>query len=1367
MPQREVNKMPFLIRCSFFAWKYLLFTSLALAGFLLGCGGVGAIGTSLRTPAIAPSSNAAISGKVYGGNLPASGATVQLYAAGSGGYGSAGRPLLNCSGAPDGSGIATAPCAGVIADGAGNFSIVGKYSCPANAYVYLVATGGDSGAGRTNSALALMAGLGACSYLRSSDFVTINEITTAASVTALQQFMGVTYGTAFAESVGTTSTNSIGLANAFAAIPQLVNLSTGAALASGSGVNTINGTVVTLNWISQQSKINTLGNILSYCVNTGDTVGPPSTISTQCSSLFSAVKPAAQSNAAADTIQAMLDMAANPVNVGSVSTGPFQYAANAPSFSPALSSAPNDWTLGLTYYSNQATTYPQGTGTSAAFLSNGFSLAIDSNGVVWVVGNLTVSGISPGGTPYGQVLNGSVNNGRNIAIDTNNNLYVANSAATWANGEAAITEYVTATGAINNYYLASANSGSSWIYGLAIDSTNNIFAESMTGAFELFEVPAGSASGTLMTPVMPIGSTSERLAVDSKHNVWVSALSAGYGGANGVTEAVATCSGTPAVCTYPSVGKSYTGGTSSGEMFLATGIGIDSSGYVWVADGNAASTYPNGSGVYQGNHITRLTPGAYTTGTGSSNNSATLGAGGANDPFGLAIDGADHIWVANAGQAAGDSVSEFTNASTPVALSGSTGFWVNVNSAGVPNTASEPRDIAIDNAGNVWVSGLLGQQSASPLGYGLTELVGSAVPVVTPLPLTLSGGTTGPSEPVPTLSLTINGLQDQQTISESPFVTDNTSPAFTVQASSTYSSSVVTTQIGPTPNAVYYQVDSTSGAWSTATVSTNSGTSLAVFEVPPTTVSAGNHTLYAYGTYGRGSTPIVGSIASMPFTVSTAPASKLASTLTMSSSPNTHGNYAATGSTVTYTATVSGNGPSPSGTMEFLDGSTVLASAQPLSSGTATYTDTSIAAGFHSVTAVYSGDSNYLSGTYNLVEEATSSGTSYMTAPVVSVSSTAVPSIVYDYSTAHCDLQDIPDDGARAFYDADGDVHLIASHSRNRQMIGTTLDNVVQQCPVIYENDSSGDPSLFDDQGWLESYYTLDGNTIYALISLDYHPYRHSLPCDGSTTNENCWYSTITAATSPDKGYHFISPAPGVSRFVAGAPVKFDISYPNPPGSNDNTAPEGAFVPTNILQLNGLYYMLVQQNPNTLVTGGAVQSLGDCVMQTNNLADPTAWRAWDGTGFNIQFQDPYTTPGIASTKIATTGCTTVNNYAGRSLLQMSYMNSIIGYIVSSQNGANFATATSADLIHWTAAAVVNNPNLSFNGTCISSNTNTYYGYPAMLDASISNNNTTDRNYDTVYLNDSTTYLYATQFVNCSVNNLNRNLVRVPMTITYP
>lgn len=68
---------------------------------------------------------------------------------------------------------------------------------------------------------------------------------------------------------------------------------------------------------------------------------------------------------------------------------------------------------------------------------------------------------------------------------------------------------------------------------------------------------------------------------------------------------------------------------------------------------------------------------------------------------------------------------------------------------------------------------------------------------------------------------------------------------------------------------------------------------------------------------------------------------------------------------VTFTATVSaanGSSPSatpPSGTVIFYDGSTQLVTAT-IATGTAAYTTSNLPAGTHSVTAVYSGDSNYV-----------------------------------------------------------------------------------------------------------------------------------------------------------------------------------------------------------------------------------------------------------------------------------------------------------------------------------------------------------------------------------------------------------------------
>ena len=69
-------------------------------------------------------------------------------------------------------------------------------------------------------------------------------------------------------------------------------------------------------------------------------------------------------------------------------------------------------------------------------------------------------------------------------------------------------------------------------------------------------------------------------------------------------------------------------------------------------------------------------------------------------------------------------------------------------------------------------------------------------------------------------------------------------------------------------------------------------------------------------------------------------------------------NPAAVGESVTFTATATSAQGTPTGTVSFLDGTTLLGS-ETLSSGTASFTTSTLAAGSHSITAAYSGDSTF------------------------------------------------------------------------------------------------------------------------------------------------------------------------------------------------------------------------------------------------------------------------------------------------------------------------------------------------------------------------------------------------------------------------
>lgn len=340
-----------------------------------------------------------IGGGVHGGQQPISGATIQLYAAGSSGYGSAASTLLTTD---------------VVTGSDGSFTITGNYTCPSAATpVYLTAVGGNPGLGgnANNAAVALMAALGPCGGLQSATFINVNEVTTVGAVWALSHYM-LSYA-----SLGTSATNNAGLTNAFAAANEVVNLAKGltpgATLPSGATLPV--------------SKINSLANVLAACVNTaGGVAGDGSA----CGTLFAAAT-VAGSPAPTDTIAAAINIARNPgSNVASV----FGTASPSAPFQPSLSAAPSDWLIGITY--------------TGGGLSSPKALAVDGLGNVWVAngGANSVSQFGPGGaalSPVGGFTGGGLNLPSGIAVSPTGAVWVANS------GGNSVSEFSSAGGVLS------------------------------------------------------------------------------------------------------------------------------------------------------------------------------------------------------------------------------------------------------------------------------------------------------------------------------------------------------------------------------------------------------------------------------------------------------------------------------------------------------------------------------------------------------------------------------------------------------------------------------------------------------------------------------------------------------------------------------------------------------------------------------------------------------------------------------------------------------------------------------------------------------------------------------------------------------
>ena len=399
-----------------------------VAALLTGCG-AGALNSAPSEPV----AGVAIRGTAFGGQQPIVGASLQLYAASLSGYGLPASPLL--------------PANTITTDAGGGFNITGQYTCPVpDAPVYLVSAGGNPGGSTSNPNLTVMAALGSCSALQanaSTTVIEINEATTVAAAYALAPFMTGIAG------MSTSPGNTTGLNLAFADVNQLVDNATG----------TSPGTALPSGAILPLAQLKSLADSLAACVNsTGGTAGDTSL----CGRLFTAATPPG-GTAPTDIGSAVIDIVQHPgQNVAAI------YALASPTapFQPGLTTAPNDWTLAVTYTGGSLSTPSaaavdadgnvwitnRGTNTvtelahsgavlaaSAAVLSGPAAVALDATGDPWIA-NATADTLTH--LSDSTAVNGSASGGLNIpaglAIDPQGNLWVANS------GTANLSEFTSA-----------------------------------------------------------------------------------------------------------------------------------------------------------------------------------------------------------------------------------------------------------------------------------------------------------------------------------------------------------------------------------------------------------------------------------------------------------------------------------------------------------------------------------------------------------------------------------------------------------------------------------------------------------------------------------------------------------------------------------------------------------------------------------------------------------------------------------------------------------------------------------------------------------------------------------------------------------
>ncbi len=555
---------------------------------------------------------------VRAGAQPIVGASLQIYAAGTGGNGSAPTSLLSASVTTNGSGVAAVP-APTCSSG--------------SAPVYLVSRGGAvGGSGGANANLALMTAIGPCSSVTAASSFVVDEATTVAAAYGLAQFY------ASGGSVGASATNLTGITNAFLTAATLADPAAG----------TSPGATLPSNASSPAQRVNSVANMLNACAVSA----------TACATLYSATT-AAGGAAPANTLDAAFALAHNPA-----SNGPSLYALakTSSAYAPMLSSAPLDWTMFIIY--------------SGGGMNNPTGLGVDSTGSVWVASYYSVaSKFSTTGAPsFANGITGSgLNNSYGLAIDLNDDVWIANEQPPNAQGTGSVTVLNSAGVALSgttgyragglNYPLSIAidPNGTAWVvdYGDSYLTLLNAAGAPLSGTggytTSNFAFPVAVAidgnhfgwvvnqSSNFVTKVAPDLSSSTNylccdqaagIAIDQGNNLWV----ANY---YGDSVSLMTNAGTV-------ISNALTG---AGSIYHPKGIAVDGAGTVWVAN-------------YRAPYLTELAgANASVPGAPLSPAAGLGGDAGQLEAYALALDASGNVWVSNLGS---NTITKLIGLATPV-----------------------------------------------------------------------------------------------------------------------------------------------------------------------------------------------------------------------------------------------------------------------------------------------------------------------------------------------------------------------------------------------------------------------------------------------------------------------------------------------------------------------------------------------------------------------------------------------------------------------------------------------------------------------------------------------------------------------------
>ncbi len=603
----------------------------------------------------------ALQGKVFGGQQAVSGAKIQLYTVGATGNGSAAKPLI--------------PSGSYYLGGASGCTTTGGNTCYSSVYT-------DSNGNFTITNDYTCPSYGAQVYLASTGGNPGLGSGTNNNALVMMGALGSCGLLSNSTTVTINEVTTVGaawalapFATGYANIGSSATNSVGIAnafLDSQLLVNVSTGQTATLpsNITSEPAKIYALADALASCVNSDGTAA--------CIPLFQAATPAGGA-APTDTFAAALSIVKHP---GQHVTDVYNVISPTPPFATTLSQAPNDWTVSLT--------------ATGGGLDMPTAMAIDQSNNVWIAGQAgPLAEFGPQGTPlsgtgYGLGTN-EITQANSLVVDTVGNIWIADYNSPY-HGAGAVTKFTGSNSSSPGTVVTGTNgfpvffdSSIQYPNGLSADTNGNIFiANNGSSSATVYNSSGGLVSASLGLNDN-INGEPQAIAADSSHGFWLSDddYTIAHVDQNGNLLAHVFC------------------------CYESYGLATDSAGNVWVAN-------------FLNNSFSEVSSG----GTVSINQSAV---GGLYRPAQVVIDAAQNVWFTNL---YGQTITEIAgiNATTPntvgSAISPTTGTY-GTGGYGLDASLSNPYSIAVDTAGNIWVSNE-GKRA-------VTMFVGVATPTATPI----------------------------------------------------------------------------------------------------------------------------------------------------------------------------------------------------------------------------------------------------------------------------------------------------------------------------------------------------------------------------------------------------------------------------------------------------------------------------------------------------------------------------------------------------------------------------------------------------------------------------------------------------------